>query len=630
VASNADGVWNQEGSSVHFVLRPHFYQTIWFYLACIGLVAVVGNGAHRLRTRRLRERKEELVAIVNEQTQELREEVSQKNRVQQELQKYRDYLEQVVAERTAALQQSNEHLQREIVERRSSEDALRISEDRYRRFFEEDLAGAFVASPGGALITCNPSFLRTFAFEDVGQVAGVNISSLFDRESDAEDVLGRVRNAGKVQDCELAMRSSDGRSVNILANIIGRFGADGALMEIKGYVIDMTERKRLENQLRQSQKMEAVGQLAGGVAHDFNNLLTAIIGSSDCILDVAQADSETMLLAKEIREAGKRAAGLTRQLLAFSRKQVLQPRVILVNDVVVEMETMLQRLIGEDIRLELALSPQLKYVRADPSQLQQIVLNLSVNARDAMPSGGRLRIETQNVRLHEPLVQGSQAVPPGRYVCLRVTDSGIGMTPEIQAHVFEPFFTTKGVGKGTGLGLSTVYGVVQQSNGYVTFASAPNRGTTFSIFLGQVDAPAQASSSPSNTSGKVVGKETILLVEDNELVLKVAQRTLEQVGFRVLEAPNAAEALRRFEREGSSVDLLLTDVVMPDMNGPELAKRIVALDPKIEVLFMSGYTEDALVRVGGVHKVALIEKPFTPDALVRRVREALDARTVVG
>ncbi|HEU5079770.1 MAG TPA: two-component regulator propeller domain-containing protein [Opitutaceae bacterium] len=628
VASNGDGAWNQQGATLRFTLRPHFYQTIWFYVCCIGLVIVIGNGAHRLRTRRLRARKEELVKIVDERTQALREEVAEKNRAQKELQNYRDYLEHVVTERTAELQRSNEQLQCEIVERRASEDALRLSEDRYRRFFEEDLAGAFIASPSGALITCNPSFLRIFGFNSPADVAGVNVSSFFDRPADASDALARVKKMGQLQDCELAMRSNDGRSVNVLANLIGRFDSEGQLTEIKGYVIDMTERKRLENQLRQSQKMEAVGQLAGGVAHDFNNLLTAIIGSSDCILDVAAADSETMLLAKEIREAGKRAAGLTRQLLAFSRKQVLQPRVILVNDVVTEMETMLQRLIGEDVRLELSLASDLKFVRADPSQLQQIVLNLSVNARDAMPSGGRLRIETQNVRLHEPLSQGTQSVPPGRYVCLRVTDSGIGMSPEVQAHIFEPFFTTKGVGKGTGLGLSTVYGIVQQSNGYVTFASAPNRGTSFSIFLTQVEAPHTPASTPAHASAKVVGKETVLLVEDNELVLKVAQRTLESVGFQVLEAANAAEAIRRFENEGNSVDLLLTDVVMPDMNGPELAKKILAMDSRIEVLFMSGYTEDALVRVGGVQKVALIEKPFTPDALVRRVREALDARTV--
>jgi PAS domain S-box-containing protein len=617
IAANEDGVWNDMGAAITFTLKPRFYQTIWFYLACAAGIALSAVGLHRIRVRRLRRREAELIATVEERTGKLRAEIAEHTEARRELQRYRAYLEQLVAERTAALQNSNVLLQREINERR-------LSEDRYRRFFDEDLAGAFIATPAGRLVTYNPSFARIFGFDKDAEPGTAELSSLFADPSKAAEVVTRLRGGGKVQDEELEMKSSQGRILSVVANIIGSFSGQGDLLEIKGYIVDNTDRKRLENQLRQSQKMEAIGQLAGGVAHDFNNLLTAIIGSSDCILEEPGITHDTQKLAKEIREAGQRAAALTRQLLAFSRKQVLQPKVINLNQVITEMETMLRRLIGEDVRLRLSLSTHLLNVRADPSQMQQVVLNLSVNARDAMPQGGLLTINTHNVRFTRPELRQNLSVPAGHYVCLTVSDSGSGMSPEVQTHIFEPFFTTKGPGKGTGLGLSTVYGIVQQTNGHILFSSEEGRGTTFQVYLPVVSSEVTPELPPGTMPPFQRGGERVLLVEDNELVLGVAQRCLQQFGFEVVEATNGFEALEKCRRENGEFDLMITDIVMPDMNGRELADYVRKEYPAMKVLFMSGYTGDVLGRVGELSTASILEKPFTPDTLLRRVREALD------
>jgi PAS domain S-box-containing protein len=625
IAANEDGIWNETGASLAFTLRPRLYQAGWFYAACALGAVVAGHGLHRIRTRRLRQRQKVLEATVSERTGKLREEVEERRLAQQELQKHREYLEEVVAQRTQALRESNEQLQREIAERRASGEALRASEDRYRRFFEEDLAGSFIAKPSGELVACNPAFARIFAFSTGNDAVGLSVSTLFQHSDEAHRVLDRVRRDGKVSNCELEMKRRDARAVYVLANIIGTFDAEGRMTELKGFLVDTSDRMRLENQLRQAQKMEAIGQLAGGVAHDFNNLLTAIIGSSECLLADPGTGRDTVLLATEIRDAGLRAAGLTRQLLAFSRKQVLQPKIFSLNDVVSDMDKILRRLIGEDVRLELALSPELSRVRADPSQIEQIILNLTVNARDALPRGGRLSIETSNVCLAEPLVQGAQAVPAGSYVCLKVSDSGCGMSPEVQARAFEPFFTTKGPGRGSGLGLSTVYGIVQQSSGYMTLVSEVDRGTTFHVYLPVVEDTVDTRSAPPMALPGVTGRERILLVEDNELVLKVARRSLQQAGFKVFDATNGADALALCRAEQGAIDLLVTDVIMPGMNGRELAQEMTAEYPEIKVLYVSGYAGDALTRVGGVENVDMLEKPFTPEAIVRRVRAVLDA-----
>ncbi len=386
----------------------------------------------------------------------------------------------------------------------------------------------------------------------------------------------------------------------------------------------MTERKKLEAQLLQSQKMEAVGQLAGGVAHDFNNLLTGIIGYTDLMLMGANLDEESCSSLHEIRGAASRAAALTRQLLAFSRRQLLQPRIIDLNGLVADMENMLRRLIGEDIDLMIALAPDVGRIKADRSQVEQVILNLVVNARDAMPRGGRLTIDTTNVVLDESYVGDHVGVEPGKYVRLAVSDTGCGMEPDVQARIFEPFFTTKAVGKGTGLGLSTVYGIVKQSNGHIALYSEPGAGSTFKLYLPRVDSGAAVEEANARTRALPRGNETILLVEDNEVVRKATSQMLRQNGYDVLEASEAIEAIGVFEGALRPVHLLLTDVIMPGLNGRELAERLTSRAPNLRVLFMSGYTDDAISRHGGLSDdIVFLEKPFACDALIAKVQEAL-------
>jgi PAS domain S-box-containing protein len=379
-----------------------------------------------------------------------------------------------------------------------------------------------------------------------------------------------------------------------------------------------------EEQLRQSQKMEAVGQLAGGIAHDFNNLLTAITGYSELTLRDLDPASSSYAKITEVKKAGDRAASLTRQLLAFSRKQILQAKVLDLNTVIPEMEKMLRRLIGENISLQTSLDPQLGQVKADPGQVEQILLNLCVNARDAMPNGGLLTIQTTNVTLSQPYRNQQVFIRAGSYVMLSVSDNGCGMDAETQARIFEPFFTTKDLGKGTGLGLSTVYGIVKQSEGTIWVYSEVGRGTTFKIYLPRADesvAPAD------NARANLVpgGHETILLVEDEEIVRALAREILETQGYEVLTATNGEEGLRVCHQFGGRIDLLITDVVMPNMSGRELAENVAGLRPETRILYMSGFTDDAIVRHGVLDDgVSFIQKPFSPDALAMKARSVLD------
>ncbi|HYL56326.1 MAG TPA: PAS domain S-box protein [Gemmatimonadales bacterium] len=389
---------------------------------------------------------------------------------------------------------------------------------------------------------------------------------------------------------------------------------------------DITERHQLERQLRQAQKMEAVGRLAGGVAHDFNNVLTAIFGYVDLLREDFPEGSPTLQDLGEIRKAAERASGLTRQLLAFSRQQVLEPIVLNLNDLLEDFEKMLRRVIGEDIDLRLSRAKELGNVRADPGQVQQVLMNLVVNARDAMPTGGTLTIETANAELAEDYVESHRPVAPGSYVVLAVTDTGVGMDPEIQARIFEPFFTTKEKGKGTGLGLSTVYGIVKQSSGYVWVYSEPGRGTTFKIYLPQVDAPARAPGAPRET-GRLAGTETVLLAEDDDMLRPLARELLTRLGYAVLEAGNAQEALELARKHEGPIHLLVADVVMPGPSGRELARRLATTRPETRVLYVSGYTDDAIVHHGMLEAgLNFLQKPFTPTTLARKVRDVLDAK----
>jgi signal transduction histidine kinase/DNA-binding LacI/PurR family transcriptional regulator/ActR/RegA family two-component response regulator len=388
----------------------------------------------------------------------------------------------------------------------------------------------------------------------------------------------------------------------------------------------LVERERLEAQLRQAQRIEAIGQLAGGIAHDFNNILVVVNGYSDMLMRQLADSDPTREAVEEIRAAGERAAALTAQLLAFSRKQVLQPTVLSLNDVVSNIESLLRRLIGEDQELTSVLAPALAPISVDRSQLEQIIVNLAVNARDAMPSGGRLLIETANVEPGADHVRQTVDAAPGPYVLMRVSDTGVGMDPATQARIFEPFFTTKPRGEGTGLGLATVFGIVRQSGGHVTVASTPGRGTTFEVYLPQSAQHVEAGTSASGSVDQSpAGSETILLVEDDAGVRRAARTFLEEHGYHVLEASRGSEALRLCHEHDAPIDLILTDVVMPEMNGRELVDRLAQICPETPVLYMSGHTDSETVRLkAGEGMIHLLQKPFTSVTLARMVRQMLD------
>jgi two-component system, cell cycle sensor histidine kinase and response regulator CckA len=389
-------------------------------------------------------------------------------------------------------------------------------------------------------------------------------------------------------------------------------------------LVDVTGRRLLEEQLRQSQKMEAVGMLAGGVAHDFNNLLTIITGYSQLILNNIGPSDPNRHSAEQIMKAGERAAALTKQLLAFSRRQALQPRILDLNTLVASLTGMLRRLIGEDIDLRLALGPELGRVSADPGQVEQVLMNLVVNSRDAMPKGGTLTIETQNIVLDEKYAASHLNVKAGPHVLLAVSDTGYGMDEETRARLFEPFFTTKAVGKGTGLGLSTVFGIIRQSGGTVEVYSEPTRGTSVKVYLPRIDQPV---SIEAVEAGRRIrrGTETILLVEDEEMVRNLVRETLEREGYRLLDAADPMEARRIADNFKSPIQLLITDVVMPKVSGRELAAQLLKRRPTLKVLYMSGYTDNAIVNSALLEKeVAFLQKPFTPAALAQKVRDVLE------
>jgi PAS domain S-box-containing protein len=404
--------------------------------------------------------------------------------------------------------------------------------------------------------------------------------------------------------------------------------AHGNLVGIIGVVRDITEYRQMEERLRQSQKMEAIGTLAGGVAHDFNNLLMVMNGYSAVLAEALATEPTLRGHAEQILNAGERAASLTRQLLAFSRKQTIQPTHLNLNHVITGIEKLLHRLIGEDLKVSVHLASDLGAILADPGQMEQVILNLAVNARDAMPDGGQLTFETRNVELGDSIARANN-LKPGRYIEFLVRDTGKGMALNVQTHLFEPFFTTKPTGKGTGLGLFTVYGIVKQYNGHITFTSQPNRGTTFRIFLPRIDSTQALLAGPAEIDSVQRGQETVLLVEDDLAVCELIRAVLAAHGYKVVTAVRPGDAERLFDEIGFQIDLLVSDVVMPDVSGTELAKRLVAKNPAMKVLFMSGYIGDAIVRSGIQEKdVGFLQKPFAPFVLVRKIREVLDGTRV--
>jgi len=445
---------------------------------------------------------------------------------------------------------------------------------------------------------------------------------------DMEDHLrmrDRALRGEAVRGVEVTRRRKDGASINISLSVAPLHDAAGRVTGILSIAADLTEMRQLEVQYRQAQKMEAVGRLAGGIAHDFNNLLTAIIGTTSLVLEDMGLESRARLDIQEIEKAAKRAAGLTRQLLIFSRQQVLEPRALDLNALVGNLEKMLHRLIGEDIELRTKPGAPLGAVRADPGQLEQAIVNLVVNARDAMPQGGRLTIETADVEFDRSYVAAHVPFQPGPYVLLAISDTGVGMDGATKARLFEPFFTTKEPGRGTGLGLATVYGIVKQSGGYVWAYSELGHGTTFKIYLPRVAETPERPESATGTPTPVRGSETVLVVEDQEEVRKLTQRVLEGRGYAVLAARNGAEALEIVARHPTRIHLMITDVVMPGMNGRELAELACARRSDLKVLYVSGYTGEAVLQHRLLEAgVAFLQKPFTPDALARKTREVLD------
>ena len=479
---------------------------------------------------------------------------------------------------------------------------------------------------GARIAECNDAMARMYGYEEASDLVGTRLSQLHDvtDPTNREQIRAFIRAAYRVSDSETREHDREGRPRVFLNNVVG-FVEDGHLVRVWGTQRDVTDQRHLEEQFRQSQKMEAVGQLAGGIAHDFNNLLTAILGNTQLLMRELPPGDSKRGDVEEIRKASERAASLTRQLLAYSRRQMLQPEVLDLNGVVAEMDKMLRRLIGEHIALVTVPAPDLGRVRADPNQIEQVVVNLAVNARDAMPDGGKLTIETSNVELDDTFAQAHLGSVPGPYALLTVTDSGTGMDATVRAHLFEPFFTTKEVGKGTGLGLATVYGIVKQSGGYISVYSEVGRGSSFKIYLPRIAAPTDQPLGPQR-DGPARGTETVLVVEDEPAVLSLSTRALEAQGYLVLAASDAAAALRVVERHGSTIHLLLTDVVMPGMSGRELADRLAAQRNGIRILYMSGYPGDAVVQHGGLAVgSAFLQKPFSPDALARKVRDVLDA-----
>jgi two-component system, cell cycle sensor histidine kinase and response regulator CckA len=511
-------------------------------------------------------------------------------------------------------------------ERKVAVEALTESEAHYRVLFERHPNALWVYDlETAAFLAVNDAAVQHYGYSRA-EFLGMTLEAI--RPPEDIERLGTHRSTvddGLVEAGEWRHRTKDGTLIDVdIARHTLTFAGRPAALAIAR---DITQRKSVEAQLLQASKMEAVGRLAGGVAHDFNNLLTVILGSADLLLDTLGRDHPEREEAEEIRKAALRAADLTRQLLAFSRQQLLAPQVLDLNEVVATMDKILRRVIGEDIDLRTVPNRNLRAVRADPGQLEQVVMNLAVNARDAMPSGGKLTIETANVELDETYAREHAVVlRPGHYVMLAVSDTGIGMDVATRARIFEPFFTTKAKGKGTGLGLATVYGIVKQSGGHIWVYSEPGRGTTFKIYLPRVeDAAVPAAPSPVPPVS-VRGSETVLLVEDEEMVRKLVHKVLKANGYTVLLAAEGIDAERVAEQHAGPIHLLMTDVVLPGINGKQVAQLLTAARPKIRVLYLSGYTDDAIVHHGVLESgVAFLQKPFTPAVLGRKVREVLDS-----
>jgi PAS domain S-box-containing protein len=512
---------------------------------------------------------------------------------------------------------------------RATQESLRRSENNFRSLVMNAPYGICRCDALGMLQDANPAMVAMFGYTSAAELAGKHLGSLYADAQQWFQTADYFHARKEFNDLTTECIRRDGTP--LVARISGRSipnGKEGGTFEI--FMEDITETRTLEMQLRQAQKMEAIGRLAGGIAHDFNNLLMVISGYSEFLLERVGPDPRLRGPAQEISNATQRATSLTRQLLAFSRKQMLAPKVLDLNEVVAENLKMLTRMIGEDIDLVMVPGPGLGAVRADPGQIDQVIMNLAVNARDAMPQGGKLTIETANIALDENFARTHTPLPPGDYIVLAISDTGVGMDTDTQSRIFEPFFTTKGA-KGTGLGLSTVYGIVKQSGGFIFVDSQPQRGTAFRAYFPRVDAREDAATAADAVGlpRPAHGEETILLVEDETNLRRLARQYLETQGYKILEAADGAAALQIVDGYKGTIDLLLTDVIMPGMNGREMAAQITNLLPGLRVLYMSGYTENAIGHDGMLDAgINLLQKPFSLPALKDRVREVLDSEPI--
>jgi PAS domain S-box-containing protein len=507
---------------------------------------------------------------------------------------------------------------------RSAQEGLRRSESNFRSLVTNAPYGICRCDSTGILLDVNPALVTILGYASSSELVGRNLANLYSDTQQWFNLADYFRSLQRFHGLVAEWVRKDGSSVIVRLSGRAMRGERNAIF-FELFAEDVTERRALEQQLRQAQKMEAVGRLAGGIAHDFNNLLMVISGYCEFLFERIGSEPALRGPVQEIANAAERATSLTRQLLAFSRKQMLAPKVVDLNAIVTENLKMLTRMIGEDIDLVMVPDAEIGAVKADPGQIEQVIMNLAVNARDAMPHGGKLTIETANVTLDADYARLHAPVAPGEYIMLAISDTGMGMDAETQSHIFEPFFTTKGL-KGTGLGLSTVYGIIKQSGGYIWVYSEPGKGTSFKIYLPRVSATGEAIAvEPTVAAAKPEqALETILLVEDESKLRRLARQYLENQGYTVLEAADGAAAIEVSNAHPAPIHLLLTDVIMPGMNGRELAHRLSLLRPETKVLFMSGYTENAIGHNGMLEEgIILLQKPFTLPALKAKVREKL-------
>jgi PAS domain S-box-containing protein len=525
---------------------------------------------------------------------------------------------------------------RDVTEHKLATEALRQSEERHRTLTDNSAVGIWHVTNDGRTIYANPAMCALLGLDSPAELEEKTSHAFLTAETVARlerDLVRRDTNMPAT--CEIELTDRRGTKRRLMVGGAPLLDADGKPVSFIGTFTDITERTLLEERLLQAQKIDAVGRLAGGVAHDFNNLLTAILGYGELLLRHQQHDSAARRHTEEIRKAAERGAALTQQLLAFSRKQTLRPRVLDLNAVVADMDKLLRRLISENIKIITVPCSNLGCVRADPSQLEQVIMNVVINASDAMPNGGTLTIETGEVTLDEEYARHHTELKPGHYVLLAISDTGVGMSPETKAHLFEPFFTTKGVGKGTGLGLATCYGIIKQSGGHINVYSELDRGTTVKVYLPYVDQPAEPVHPLSEQSTELPrGHETVLVVEDEATIRELTVRVLRELGYMLLQAVDGEEALRISHRHHGRIDLLVSDVIMPQMGASELVARLAPLRPKMKILYVSGYTDLAVTtNLAITHDQkfigpgrAFLQKPFTPSMLARAVRQVLDGK----